>query len=78
MEQAPEARARNQDEAGENATLKTEFPHHRVKAVGEPARVKAGDQARAPVEAAAKVAEKAAAGGINKSTIQQINDNRRR
>ena len=36
--------------------------------VRDPAGVRAADLARAPVEVAAKVVEKAAAGGLNKST----------
>ena len=79
MEQAPRARARKQDAAWENAVLKTQPLHRKGKAVKEPGEVTAVDQAEvyaaAPVEAAAKVAEKAAAGGNTKSTIQPINDN---
>jgi hypothetical protein len=82
MEQARKARARKQGAAWENAVLEAETPHNKVKAVGEPARepeevpavAKAREQAGAPVEVAAKVAEKAAAIGSNKSTIQEIND----
>jgi hypothetical protein len=40
-----------------------------------PAAAKAWEQAGAPVVVAAKVAEKAAVIGSNKSTIQRINDN---
>ena len=61
---------------------RAETPHNKVKAQGEPAReqeevpavAKAREQAGAPVEVAAKVAEKAAAIGSNQSTIQKIND----
>ena len=65
--------------------LKTEPLHHKDKAVWEQARVgeqeevpavaKAREEAGAPVVVAAKVAEKAAVIGSNKSTIQRINDN---
>ena len=60
------------DAAGENAALKTQPPHHRVKAVGEPARDKVEDQAGAPVVVAVKVAEKAAAGSKKKTTITVV------
>ena len=61
--------------------LKAEPPHRKDRAardpaaeaarveVREPAGVRAADPARTPVEVAAKVAEKTAAGGLNKSTI---------
>jgi hypothetical protein len=79
MEQAPRARARKKDAAWENAVLKTKTLHRRDKAAKEPGGDKAVDQAAVqaaePVEVAAKVAEKAAAGGSNKSTIQLINEN---
>ena len=66
----------------ENAVLKTEPLHRRDKALEEqareqeevPAAAKAREQAGAPVEVAAKVADKAEAIGSNKSTIQPIND----
>ena len=60
--------------------LKAEPPHRKDRAVWDPAAeaarvevreptgVRAADLARAPVEVAAKVVEKAAAGGLNKST----------
>jgi len=72
-------RDRELDAAWENAVLKTEPPHRKDKEVWEPATVKAGDSAEvpaaAPVDVAAKVAEKAAEGALNKSTIQRINEN---
>jgi hypothetical protein len=77
MEQAQKARARKQGAALENAVLKAEPPHRRNKAVWEPARagdqeevpaaVKAREQAGAPVVVAAKVAQKAAVIGSDKS-----------
>ena len=72
MEQAPRARARRQDEAGENAARKVEPPHHRVKVVGDPARAKAVDQARAPagVRAKAEAPDKVAGGSFNILTNQ--------
>ena len=77
MEQAHKARARKPGAAWENAILKAEPPHRRDRAVKAPEGVKvvdqAGMQAAEPVEVAAKVAEKAAVGGSNKSTIQLIN-----
>ncbi len=78
MEQAPRARARKRDEAGEKAVLKTETPNHRIKTVWEPEEVKAGDQAKAPagvrakdqarvpVEALEEVPDKAEVDGLNK------------
>jgi len=54
--------------------LKAELPHRKNRAARDPAaeaarvEVRAADRARAPVEVAAKVVEKAAAGGLNKST----------
>ena len=50
-----------------NAARKAEPPHHRVKAVGDPARVKAGDQARAKagVKAKAEAPDRAVAGSLN-------------
>ena len=67
MEQAPRARARKRGEAGENADLKVKAPLHRIKAVGEPAGVKGGDQAKAPagVRAKTEVQDRAGAGGLN-------------
>jgi hypothetical protein len=60
--------------------LNAETPHHRVKAVWEPAGVKAREQAgvQAGVREKAEVADKAAIGSLNKSTIQLINDTYRR
>jgi hypothetical protein len=79
MEKAHKARARKPGAAWENAVLKAETPHRRDEAVKAPEGVKVVDQAGVPaaepVEVAAKVAEKAAAGGSNKSTIQRINEN---
>ena len=51
----------------ENAVLKAEAPHHRVKTVWEPEEARAGDQAKAPagVSARAEVPERAKAGGLN-------------
>ena len=72
MEQAPRARARKPDEAGENAARKVEPPHHRVKVVGDPARVKAGVRAKA--EAPGRVT----VGSLDMSSNQLINDNQRR
>ena len=52
--------------------LKAEPPQRKDRAAGVAARdqaeVRAADLARAPVDVAAKVAEKAAAGCLNKST----------
>ena len=75
MEQVPRARARKRGEAGENADLKVKAPLHRIKAAGEPAGVKGGDQAKAPagVRAKAAVLDKAAAGSVNQLTNQPIN-----
>ena len=58
----------------ENAVLKAEPPHHRDKAVGEPVRVKAGDQARAPagVRAKAEAPGRAAVDSLNILTNQRI------
>ena len=79
MEQALKAKARKQDAALENAARRAETSHNKVKALGEPAReqeevpaaAKAREQAGAPVVVAAKVAEKAAVIGSNKSTNQR-------
>ena len=70
MEQAPRARARKRDEAGENAILKAEAPHPRIKTVWEPAGVKAGDQVKAAAGVRAKkvaVQDRAKADGLNTS-----------
>jgi len=77
MQQAPRARARKPDEAGENAARKVEPPHHRVKVVGDPARAKAVDQARAPagVRAKAEAPGRVAVGSLDMSSNQLINDN---
>ena len=64
------------EEARGNVVLKAQLPHRKDRAAGVeardqaevPAGVRAADPARAPVEVAAKVAEKAATGGLNKST----------
>jgi hypothetical protein len=72
MEQAPRARVRKRDEAGENAILKSEAQHPRVKTVWEPTGVKAGDQAEAAAGGRAKKAEaqdRAKAGDLNTLTI---------
>ena len=67
MEQAPRARAREPDAAWENAVQKTGTLYHEDKAVEAPARVKAGDQARAQagVKAKAEAPDRAAVGNLN-------------
>lgn len=63
-----------------NVALRTEPQDLRVKAAWEQAGVKAVEQAgvQAGVRVKAEVADKAAVGSLNKSTIQLINDTDRR
>ena len=68
MEEAPKARVREQDAAWENAVLKAEPLRHRVKAVGEPAGVRAREPARA------EAPDRVAAGSLNISTNQPFNE----
>ena len=76
MERAPRARAPKPDEAVVNVARKTERTNHGVKAVWEPTEVKAEDQAKAPagVRVKAKAPDRAAAGSLNKSSNQRINE----
>ena len=67
MEQAPRARALKQEKAGEDATRKVEHPYHRVKAVGEPAGVRAREPARA------EAPDRVAAGSLNILPNQPFN-----
>ena len=72
MEEAPKARVREQDAAWENAVLKAEPLRHRVKAVGDPARVKA--RVLAGVRAKAEAPDGVATGSLNISTNQPFNE----
>jgi hypothetical protein len=71
MEQVPRAKVPRREEAAGNVVLKAEAPHRRIRAVWEPAEVKAGDQAVAPagVRAEAEVPDRDKVGGLKKSTI---------
>jgi len=65
-------RAQRRDEARENAVLKEEPLRHRIKAAWGPDRVRAAEKAGVPagVKEKARVPDRAAVGGLNKSTNQ--------
>ncbi len=76
MELVPEARELRREKAVVNAARKAKQPHHRARAVWEPAGVRAREPASVPAEVRvkAKAPDRAVAGDLNKSTIQPINE----